>query len=164
MRRRNTNGASVKIENSFNVRAPIDKVWQFITDPDQVAPCLPGCEKVEVTGPNTYRASIKVALGPIKTTFQVNVELVEQQPPTYAVSTTRGEEGGKASTLNARSELRLRAVDDNCTEVTYSSEVSVFGRLGKYGMGMMKKRAETLGGEFAKSFSARVEQAGAAAG
>lgn len=152
----------MKIEDSFHVRAPIDKVWRFITDPDQVAPCLPGCEKVEVTGPNTYRASIRVALGPIKTTFQVNVELTEQQPPHFAASTTRGEEGGKASTLSARSELRLRAIDESSTEVHYSSDVSVFGRLGKYGLGMMKKRAETIGGEFAKAFSARVEQGAAA--
>jgi uncharacterized protein len=151
----------VKIEGSFNVRAPIERVWTLITDPDQVAPCLPGCEKVEVTGPNTYKASIKVALGPIKTTFDVIVELTEQQPPNFAASLTRGDEGGRASTLTARSELRLKAIDADNTEVSYSSDVSIFGRLGRYGLGMMKKKAEALGGDFAKAFGARAEQAGA---
>jgi hypothetical protein len=148
----------MKIEDTFSVRAPIDTVWRFIRDPDQVAPCIPGCEAVEVTGPNTYRANIKVALGPIKTTFKVTVELTKEEAPCFAATTTRGEEGGKASTLSAQSELRLRPLDALSTEVTYSSEVSIFGRLGRYGLGMMKKKAQSLGGEFAKSFSARVEQ------
>jgi uncharacterized protein len=152
----------VKIEGSFNVRAPIERVWTLITDPDQVATCLPGCEKVEVTGPNTYKASIKVALGPIKTTFDVIVELTEQQAPSFAASLTRGDEGGRASTLTARSELRLKALDADNTEVSYSSDVSIFGRLGRYGLGMMKKKAESLAGDFAKAFGARAEQADAA--
>jgi carbon monoxide dehydrogenase subunit G len=150
----------MKIEGSFRVAAPIETVWRHITDPDQVAPCLPGCDMVEVTGPNAYRATIRVALGPIKTSFNVYVELTEQQPPHFAASLTRGEEGGKASTLTAHNELRLRAVDGGATEVSYSSDVSLFGRLGKYGLGVMKKKAETLGREFAQAFSARVEAAG----
>jgi carbon monoxide dehydrogenase subunit G len=149
----------MKIEGSFRVQAPIDTVWRYITDPGEVAPCLPGCENVEVTGANTYRATIRVALGPIKTAFNVTVELTEQQPPHFAASVTRGEEGGKASTLTARNELRLRALDPGTTEVSYSSDVSLFGRLGKYGLGVMKKKAESLGQEFAQSFGARVTQA-----
>jgi carbon monoxide dehydrogenase subunit G len=151
----------VKIEGKFNVRAPIETVWSLITDPSQVGPCLTGCDKVEITGPNTYKASIKVALGPIKTTFDVIVELTEQRPPTFAASLTRGDEGGKASTLTARSELRLRTLEAGDTEVSYSSEVSIFGRLGKYGLGVMKKKAEALGSDFAKAFSARAEEAAA---
>ena len=43
------------------------------------------------------------------------------------------------------------------TEVTYTSDVSVFGRLGKFGLGIMKKKARDLGREFAESFRERVE-------
>ena len=89
----------MKIEETFRVAAPLERVWRVITDPEQVGPCIPGCQGIEVTGPTTYRASIKVAIGPIKTTFNVDVELVEERPPNYAASVTRGEEGGKARRL-----------------------------------------------------------------
>ena len=148
----------MKIEGSFRVKAPTDRVWQYIRDPDQVAPCVPGCEKVEVTGPTTYAATVKVALGPIKTSFRVTVEVTTEEPPRFIASVTRGEEGGRASTLTAHNELRLEEVDPATTEVRYSSEVSIFGRLGKYGLGMMKKKAETIGADFARTFAARVEQ------
>jgi hypothetical protein len=37
--------------------------------------------------------------------------------------------------------------------------VSVTGRLGKFGLGMMKKKAEQLGAKFAESFRGKVEAA-----
>jgi carbon monoxide dehydrogenase subunit G len=147
----------LKIEETFRVAAPIERVWRVITDPEQVGPCIPGCQGIEVTGPTTYRVNIKVAIGPIKTTFNVDVELTEERPPSYAASTTRGEEGGKASLLTARSELSLAAVGGDATEVTYRSDISLSGRLGKYGLGIMKKKAKTYGAEFAVAFRERAE-------
>ena len=149
----------MKIEETFRVAAPLDRVWRVITDPEQVGPCIPGCQEIEVTGPTTYRATVKMAIGPIKTTFNVDVELTEERPPNYAATVSRGEEGGKASTLTAKSELKLAGVDGNETEVTYSSEISLAGRLGKYGLGIMKKKAKTYGEEFAVAFRERAEAA-----
>ena len=147
----------MKIEETFTVNAPINRVWEFMMDPDQMAPCVPGCSDVEVLGHNKYRASVKVAVGPIKTSFKVSVELTEQDAPTYAASVTRGEEGGKASMLTANSELRLTSVNNDETEVYYLSEVSLVGRLGKFGLGIMKKKARAIGEEFAASLKAQIE-------
>ena len=147
----------MKIEETFSVNAPVDRVWAFMMDPDLMAPCIPGCSDVEVLGDNTYRANVKVAVGTIKTSFNVSVELTEQDAPTYAASVTRGEEGGKASMLTANSELRLTSVNSEETEVYYLSEVSLVGRLGKFGLGMMKKKAKAIGAEFAESFKLRIE-------
>lgn len=147
----------MKIEETFRVRAPIDRVWGFITDPGRVARCIPGCSDVEVLGENDYRASVKVGIGPIKTSFHVSVELTRREPPTYIATVTRGEEGGKASTLSAHSELRLSPITAEETEVHYASDVSVFGRLGRFGLGMMKKKAKEIGDEFAESLKSQLE-------
>ena len=147
----------MKIEDSFTVDAPLERVWRMITDPQIVGPCIPGCQGIEVTGPDTYQADIKVAVGPIKTTFSVTVEKTEERPPHFAASTTRGQEGGKASTLNATSTLALSEAEGGGTEIAYASDVSVFGRLGKFGLGIMKKKARDIGREFAETFRAKVE-------
>ena len=146
----------MQIEDSFTVDAPLERVWSMITDPEVVGPCIPGCQKIEVTGPDTYKADIKVAVGPIKTTFTVTVEKTEERPPHFAASSTRGEEGGRASTLNATSTLSLSDVEGK-TEIAYASNVSVFGRLGKFGLGVMKKKARDLGQTFAETFREKVE-------
>lgn len=147
----------MKIEESFTVPAPIETVWTVITDPQLVAPCIPGCQGVEVTGPTTYKSSIRVGIGPINATFVVVIELTEQRPPNFLSATTRGDEGGRLSSLSATSALRLEPTAEGGTSVAYSSEVSIVGRLGKFGLGIMKKKAKALGDEFANNLRKTIE-------
>ena len=147
----------MKIEDSFVVAAPRDRVWASITDPATVAPCVPGCQGVEVVSPTLYRAQVRVQLGPIKAHFTVEVTVVAETPPEELRSRTRGEEKSLASSLSAENVLRLRSLGDNETEVTYASEVAVVGRLGKFGLGVMQKKAAALGRDFAAAFKERVE-------
>ena len=146
------------IEDMFALKASQEDVWRAIMDPEIVAPCVPGCEGVEVLGPNSYLAKVKVKVGPIKAEFRLNIKITQQTPPSEMLSSTRGEEGLKASVVQAENILRLRQIDDNTTEVFYSSEVALVGRLGKFGFGFMKKKAKTLGDEFAEAFRQAVEQ------
>ena len=148
----------MKIEKTFSVDAPADTVWQFITSPEKVAPCIPGCEGAEQTGDNTYKAAIKVKVGPIKTRFAVEIETLEERPPEFAAYETKGEEGTKSSRLKAKSTLSLTQLDENTTEVTYTSEINLLGRLGKFGSGMMQKVADSIGNEFVAGLKEQVEK------
>jgi uncharacterized protein len=152
----------VRLEDSFTVKAPIDTVWRAIIDPIVVGACLPGCREIVALSPTSYKASIGVELGPIKTVFNVQVEIRDQAAPRRMATVTRGEEGTRASMVSADSTLELDPLDDGTTAVRYTSEVSVVGRLGKFGLGVMRKKAEALGRTFAENFRARVEQAAAA--
>lgn len=150
----------MKIEDSFTVAAPQHRVWAAITDPDVVGPCIPGCSSIEVISPTLYKAQVGVAVGPIKASFTLEVEVLEEDPPNQVRSKTRGEEGSKASTVSTDNLLRLEPCGVDETRVYYFSEVSVVGRLGKFGLGVMKKKAEGLGRQFADCFRAKLEDAG----
>ena len=145
------------IEEEFAVDAPLAHVWDCIRDPSFVAPCVPGCQDVEDVGEGTYRAAVKVGIGPIKTTFNLDIEVLEETPPGFARIETRGQEGTNASRLTAKSELTLTASGNDATQVHYKSDVQVVGRLAKYGLGIMKKKAKSLGAEFAENFRVAAE-------
>lgn len=147
----------MKIDERFVIAAPIDQVWSFIRDPERVAPCVPGCESVETLSAQNYRSTIAVALGPIRARFNVVVEVTEEAPPRRLLCLTKGEEGSRASMISATSEITLEAVSQNETEVRCASEVSIVGRLGKFGLGIMKKRASQLAGEFAGAVQQRMQ-------
>jgi carbon monoxide dehydrogenase subunit G len=149
----------MRIEGSFTVAAPRERVYAEITNPALMAACIPGCEAIEVVDPKTYRARILVEVGPIKARFALVVEITSEEPPARVVCVTRGEEGSRASMLSANSELLLAAASENATEVKYASDVSVTGRLGKFGLGVMKKKAESLGAKFAETFRGKIEAA-----
>jgi uncharacterized protein len=147
----------MRIEGGFTVRAPRERVWGFLTNPARMVPCIPGCQEIAIVGPNAYRARVRVSVGPIKAEFNLEVEVEEEVQPRLVRSVTRGEEGTRASTLLAKSVLELEEIEPGATAVRYSSEIAVMGRLGKFGLGVMKKKAEALGAEFAKAVTERIE-------
>ena len=54
----------MKLEQSFDVQAPIDVVWRALNDLERVAPCLPGATITGHDDDGTYHGEFKVKLGP----------------------------------------------------------------------------------------------------
>jgi carbon monoxide dehydrogenase subunit G len=150
----------MKIEKTFALSAPQEQVWSFITDPQKVAQCIPGCEGAKEKEPGKYAAAITVKVGPIRTTFNLDIEQTEQRPPEFASYMGKGEEGSRASRVSSVSTLALKPLSVNSTEVTYTSDINITGRLGKFGAGMMQKIADGIGEEFVAALKGRLESPG----
>jgi hypothetical protein len=146
----------MRMEGQFEIAAPRELVWRSITDPTLMVACIPGCEEIEAAGDGSYRARVLVVVGPVKARFNLIVEITEELPFDSVASVTRGEEGTRASILNAQNMVYLSELAPGRTEVRFSSEVNLTGRLARYGLGMMKKRVERLGEQFAARFCERV--------
>ena len=147
----------MKVEKTFTVQAPPQTVWDFAKDPEKMAPCIPGCKEITAVDATHYKARVAVKVGPISAKFNLDLEIVEETPPVEIISKTRGEEGTRASMLTADNVVRLRANDDGSTEVYCSSESSITGRLGKYGAGMMMKKADAIWEKLAQNVSRAIE-------
>lgn len=148
----------MKIEGAFDVAAPREAVYRYITDPGLMARCVPGCEEIEPLDSMRYRARVLVAMANLNVRFNLVVQVTQEEPPVRVLSQTRGEEGSRASILAAENSVTLVRLDDAGTRVQYASDVSVTGRLGKFALGVMKKKVESLGQEFAGRFRAQIEE------
>ena len=144
-------------EEEFSVDAAPDTVWDFLLDPARVAPCLPGCESLEVQDATTYRVRLTVKVGFLSTTQNLRVEIVESDRPRHLVSLGRGEDRKLASQIEVRNTLDLAPAGTGATLVRYRSEVRVLGRLGSVGDAVMKVKAKQLAGEFATNVRAAIE-------
>ena len=145
-------------EEEFTVGAAPDAVWDFLLDPERVAPCLPGCESVEVEDATTYRVRLTVKVGFLSTTQRLKVEIVESDRPRHLVSLARGEDRKLASQVEVRNTLVLTPAAAAGTLVRYRSEVRVLGRLGSVGDAVMKVKARQLAGDFAANVRAAIER------
>ena len=70
----------MKLEQSFEVSAPLQRVWEALIDVERVAPCLPGAA---VTGRNddgSYNGEFKVKIGPTSAAYsgKLNMESVDE--------------------------------------------------------------------------------------
>jgi uncharacterized protein len=145
-------------EEEFTVSAAPDTVWDFLLDPTRVAPCLPGCESVELEDATTYKVRLTVKVGFLSTTQSLKVELVESDRPRHLVSVARGDDRKLASQVEVRNTLDLAPAESGATLVRYRSEVRVLGRLGSVGDAVMKVKAKQLAGDFAANVRAAIER------
>jgi len=153
----------MKVEKTFEIEASQSKVWDFVSTPEKVGSCFPGCEEIEALGGEKYRATLKVEIGPIKTVFKLDFEETEKRPEEFAAYSSSGAEANRASRVKGESTLALSPISATRTQVTYTSEVSIVGRLAKFGTAMMKKKADSLGDEFVEALREQLEEPGAVA-
>jgi carbon monoxide dehydrogenase subunit G len=145
------------IEERFEVQASPDVVWAFLLDPTRLAPCIPGCDALEVVDARTYRVRLTVKVGFLATTQDVRMRLVEVEAPRRLVAEGHGEDTRLGSQVDVRNTLELSAAGSGATTVSYRSEVKVLGRLGSVGDAVMKVKARELAKQFAERVRAAIE-------
>jgi uncharacterized protein len=144
------------IEGQFTVQAPPGTLMRHLFDAEVMASCVPGCERLEALDEDRFRSVVVVSLAGVQARFDLLSEVTQREA--LAVSAvTRGEEGGQASTLQAETRLTLAPAEGG-TLVAYRSDVTVTGRLGRFALGMMKKKAQSMGEEFAGNLRTRLEE------
>lgn len=146
------------IERTFVLDAPLQRAWAFLNEPQEVGNCLPGCHTVEVVEPGKYKASVGLKVGPIKVGFDVQVETSEERPPEYAAYTMRGSDKDGSSKISADCTLALKNVEGKRTEITYTSNVNIVGKLGKFAGGVMQKFADGINDQFIAALTKRIAE------
>jgi uncharacterized protein len=132
-----------------------ERVWAALNDPQVLKACIPGCEELERTGENGFRATAKVAIGPVKATFKGNVTLSDIDAPNgYTIS---GEgQGGVAGFAKGGAKVRLDDADAG-TRLVYDVEAQVGGKIAQLGgrliNGVAKKYADEFFANFARQLS-----------
>jgi carbon monoxide dehydrogenase subunit G len=143
-------------EQVFTVNAPIDKVWALLLDVERLAPCIPGCEKIERIDDDSFFMSVSARVGIVHARFRMRVTMTEKRPPHHLSSVAKGEDPLLGSTVDLKNRLDLVALGPTETEVRYGSEVSVLGRLGAIGFSIMKEKVRQQGEEFAANVRRQV--------
>jgi uncharacterized protein len=157
----------MRFENSFDVDAPIDEVWDAVLDVERVAPTVPGAQVLEQTGEDAYKVAIKVKVGPMSMTYRGEVEIVERDPAAHrAVMKARAKESRGQGTANADVTMVLSG-DNGRTAATVTTEVELSGKVATMGQGVLQDVSGRLVQTFAQNLAAMLggaPEAAAAAG
>ena len=124
----------MKIEGSYDIPAPRQKVWEAFLDPAQLTTAMPGCEKLEAVGEGEYRATLKVGVAAVKGTFEGKVKLSDLEPPTRYRMVVEG--SGGPGFVRGEAAMELADVEGG-TRVSYSADVQVGGLIASVGQRML---------------------------
>src|SRR4051794_738509 len=153
----------MKLEQSFEVAAPIDQVWAALNDLERVAPCLPGAAITDHDDEGTYHGTFQVKLGPTTAAYRgtIKTEDADETPhpaPPKARGTDKGGQGGASATI-----VNRLAEEGAGTRVTAETDFTITGRLARFGRGgMMEDISNRLMRDFATCLSSRLADSPAA--
>jgi carbon monoxide dehydrogenase subunit G len=145
------------VKETFRVKAPIQKVWEFLLDPEKIGPCIPGCEKIESLGENAYESTIKVNLPILSITVKCKTTVTEMTAPNHLKSATEGEYDIGSGTFHQETVIDLREISDNEVEVSYAADTNLGGGLAGFAEKIVSSMATGLGERFAKNIRERLE-------
>ena len=152
---RDRKGDPMKFEGTVEIRAPRDRVWAFLMDPNQVGSCGPGVESIEVVDETHFKAKAKVGIGFISARFVVDAEIAEIQPPDRAVIKAHGQAPGSA--LDATATMSLRDGTDGGTVMDWAADVLIGGSLASVGARMIEGTANKMIGQTFECIRTKLE-------
>lgn len=127
------------------VGAPPQKVWDLLMDPTALASVLPGCDKLELTGINAYRAEMRIGVGPVRGRYAVRVSLSDLDPP-HALTLSGDAEGALGMGAGA-GRVTLEPTEEG-TRVRYSYEATIGGKVAAVGGRMLDGAARVIIAQF----------------
>ena len=155
----------MKLEQEFEVAAPLERVWQALIDVERVAPNLPGAAVTGRNDDNTYNGTFAVKIGPTSASYEGKLEMVELDEATHTATMRaegtdkRGQGGAKAMITSTVTEA-----DDGAARVSVVTDYRITGRLARFGRGgMIEDISEKLLKQFAKSLQESLAGDGGAA-
>lgn len=135
----------MKVTGQATLHAPIERVFAALNDPAVLVRTIPGCQRLEATGPDAYAMTVSAGVASIKGTYAGTVQLAELQPPTAFVLRASG--AGAPGTVSAEVAVRLTE-QDGATRLDYDADAVVGGVIGGVGQRMLAGVAKKLAGEF----------------
>jgi uncharacterized protein len=152
----------MKLEHSFQVAAPIDRVWEALIDVERVAPCLPGAEITEAGEDGTYRGTFSVRLGPTTAAYRGELSMEEVDAESHrAVMRASGQDKRGQGSAKATIVSNMRE-EGGATTVDVETDFTITGRLARFGRGgMIEDVSNRLLRDFSECLQKTIESAGA---
>jgi carbon monoxide dehydrogenase subunit G len=147
-----------KIEERFEVQAPVERVWQYLIDPKRVVQCLPGAELLEQKDEHTFLGAIKVKVGPLSMSYKGQAKFTEINEETHQVRMVgdarevTGSGSTKVSMLSTVSPLA-----NGASEVLVNADIDLVGKIVQFGRGMIEEVSRQMFRQFSTCVRKQLE-------
>lgn len=138
------------MQGSRSLAVTQQQAWEALNDPEMLKACIPGCEKFELTEPNTYAVTTAIKIGPVAARFSGRVTLSDIVPPTsYKIGFDA--QGGVAGFGKGEAAVQLAPAATGC-ELSYTVHSTVGGKIAQLGQRLIDGAAKSLAEDFFRRF------------
>jgi len=136
----------MKLSGEATLNAGVDEVYAALNDPAVLVRTIPGCQRLEQVGPDSYKATVTAGVASIKGTFDGDVRLSDQDAPNSFTLHASG--AGAPGTVSAVARVALTSADGGTTLLRYDADATIGGVIGGVGQRMLTGVARKTAAEF----------------
>src|SRR5215471_11229554 len=149
-----------KIEEQFEVKAPVQRVWEYLIDPAKVVMCIPGAELLESQDERTFVGAVKVKVGPMNMSYKGLMKFTEMDEQGRQVRMVgEGRETGGAGSAKVNMLSKIAPLEGGGALVVVSADVDLVGKIVQFGRGMIEEVSKQLFRQFSACVKQRLEVA-----
>jgi uncharacterized protein len=131
----------LKVAGSYTLPVARERAYELLQDPEILARCMPGTERLARTGPDEYEMKMKMVISAVQGLFAGKIRIADQKPPEQFRLLVEG--FGKVGFMRGDGLLTLVAADSG-TEVHYEGEVHVGGVIAGAGQRLLDTTARIV--------------------
>jgi len=143
------------LTGSYTLKADLEKVWNFISNPKEIANCFPGLVEFKPIDGRSFTVTVRVSMSIIKGDFKLTFSLLDQTPPTHSEFEATGR--GAGISIQMKTSIDLSEPQTHTTELSWKSNVEIGGLLGELSPGLIQSSAEKIMNGFFDSVRSKVE-------
>ena len=144
------------IEGGFTVKAPMEKLFDFLMEPETVMMCIPGTESVKIIDDTSFESVVKQRVGIISVKLKFVTKKTKVERPTHAEFEGEGEDMTKLGHFKQKTVLELKEVGPGEVEFKYMVDVAIVGKLAMFGDRVMKQKAKDTEKVFTKNLQEKL--------
>lgn len=154
---------AIELRQTFQVGAPVDTVWAFMLNPENVVACMPGASLTQVVDEKSFIGTVKVKVGAVTAQYQGTITYAETDRASGTVRMlAEGKERG-GGTVRGTIVSQLTAVEGGAaTRVETSSSIDLTGKIAQVGRGMIEGVSGQIIKMYVNNVRAMLEPAAAA--
>lgn len=141
---------------SIELNGPIEHVFHKLMDPEVLTECIMGCKSMELVDERKYRADLSVGIAAVKGKYDAYITVEEVQAPHHFKLVVHGE--GGPGYVDAEGIIDLTPLDESKTQLTYTYQAEVGGKVAAIGQRMLGGVAKLLIGDFFKKIKKNLER------
>ena len=132
----------MQFEGVFEVSSPREKVFDAITDPNQVAQCMPDLQRLEVRTRDDFDAIVRVGISLIRGDFLLHFRMAEKEPHSYAKLLVQGT--GLGSAVDMEIVARMSEGKGGGTSMQWRVDARISGKIASLGQRLLESQAEKV--------------------
>ena len=136
----------MKVAGEAVLNAPVEQVWNALLDPSVLVRTIPGCERLQTKGENSYDMTVTAGVAAIRGTYAGSCELRDLHPHESLVLKASG--AGAPGTIAADVKVSFDDKQDGTTLLRYDADAVVGGMIGGVGQRMLTSVSKRMAGEF----------------